>query len=104
MIELTQTNSSLRWAFRVRQFVPQEGDSLERTWLSKQTGDRRYHPVTPYGFLSMKEAAKSFSKSLDNDMDMIIDEIVGVEKTWLAETYRMAHKHSKEAEVSLLRL
>ncbi|KAK7422988.1 hypothetical protein QQX98_001278 [Neonectria punicea] len=98
MIELTQANSSLRWAFRVRQFVPQEGDSLERTWLSKQTGVRKYHPVTPYGLLSMKEAAKSFSKSLDNDMDTIIDEIAGVEKTWLAETYRMAHKHSKEAE------
>ena len=35
-------------------------------------------------------------------MDMIIDEIAGVEKTWLAETYRMAHKHSKESEVSIL--
>jgi len=50
----------------------------------------------------MEEAGNCFSRSLENDMDMIIDEIVDVEKTWLAETYRMAYKHSKESKVSIL--
>jgi hypothetical protein len=81
IIELTQGNSSIRWNFRVRRFIPQDGDSLERTWLSKRTGTRQYHPVTPYALVSMKETGEYLSRSLEKDIDIIIGEFVGKEST-----------------------
>lgn len=98
---MTQDNSLLRWKFQVREFVPQPGDSLERTWLSRRTGSRQYHPVTPYGLLSMKDTAGYLWKFLEKDLHIVVTEFVGKEGTWLAETYKMAQKHSREAEVSL---
>lgn len=102
MIELTQGHSSLRWKFRVREFVPRDGDALQRTWLSKQTGNRYYHPVTPYALVSMKETGQYLWSSLQQNIEVVVAEFVDRESTWLAETYKMAHRHSKEAEASTL--
>jgi hypothetical protein len=83
-IVLTQDVGSTKLHLRVRKLVPQDGDSMQRTWLSKTSGIRRYHPVAPYAIESMTETVKYMMDSIDEEMDDVIQEYVHEDNGLLA--------------------
>ncbi|KAK0624855.1 hypothetical protein B0T17DRAFT_254801 [Bombardia bombarda] len=97
-IMLTQDVGSVVWTIRVRRLVPQDGDSMSRSWLSRSSGARLYHPVAPYGVENMAETGRYLMRRIDEEIDDAINTYVQEEDVLLADTYKMARKYSVEVQ------
>jgi hypothetical protein len=97
---LTQDVGSARDVLRVRRFVPQRGDSLERTWLSKSSGVRLKSPCAPFAIENMAETAQEIRSELKGNIEDFIAQYVDKAEPILKETYLMAYDLMQNARVS----
>jgi hypothetical protein len=97
-ITITQGVAGNSYDIQVRQFVPQDGDALERRW--KTDGVEQSFPCAPYGIANMKETGKMLAGYADRTIKSSIEFYVSKQEPLLYRTYSMAYSHSQSAEVS----
>jgi hypothetical protein len=96
-ITLTQDVGVASYSLQVRKFIPQPGDSLERTW-NTAVGVKA-HPCAPYALANMRETSKLFVNFVDTHIKTFIDHYISKQDPLLFTTYQMAFKHSRLSAV-----
>ena len=73
-----------------REFIPVEGDSLQRTW--KKNGVTQYYPRAPYAIANMKETGNEIKRFVADNIASSIKHFIDVKNDELLQsTYAMAH-------------
>lgn len=105
-ISLTQDVGGLSYQIQVCEFIPMDGDSLERKWVTN--GVRKAHPCAPYAIVNMKQAGEMMIEFVDSAIEPSIQHYINGSDRLLNDTYAMALKHSivakRDSERELLRL
>jgi hypothetical protein len=96
-IKLTQRFGNTSYELQVRQFVPEEGDSLERRW--KSNGIQKSHFCAPYAIHKMEEAARTLKQFVDRNVIANVKHYINDNDGLLYPVYAMALKYSTQAEV-----
>lgn len=95
---LTPTSVELR----VRQFIPQEGDRLERSWVHE--GSHRSAPIPPYAIIDLTEAQQAYSqyikKAVSGMFTDVLNAVVGEQRGPLWRTYHMAWRLAQRPETA----
>ena len=99
-IRITQDVADNYYDLQVRQFVPQRGDALERTW--KTDGIEQSFECAPYGIANMKRAGKTLLEYADRTLESSIDFYIDKKEPLLFRTYCMVYRQSQSAEVSII--
>ncbi|KAJ0118771.1 hypothetical protein J7T55_013025 [Diaporthe amygdali] len=101
IINTTQDIGRAFDTYKVRKVVPAEGDSMTRQWLSKATGERMHHPVTPYAIENMAEAARGILRNCDDHITDMIEHYTKSSDRLIRDTFKMAQKHSVDDNVDV---
>ncbi|KAH8891757.1 hypothetical protein GQ53DRAFT_647975 [Thozetella sp. PMI_491] len=96
-ISCTQDVMGTKFELKVRKFAPVAGDALARKW--KRDGVERTYDCPPYAIASMKDAAKVMARFVDRTLSSSIFFYVDETDKLLRDTYTMAYRQSKIAEV-----
>ena len=96
-ISITQDVGATSYDVKVREFIPLEGDALARKW--KTDGVEQSFVCAPYGIADMKEAGSTLSKFADQTLGTAISFYIDESDDLLRDTYRMAYRYSRFAEV-----
>ncbi|KAM3480994.1 hypothetical protein MY8738_004685 [Beauveria namnaoensis] len=91
---------------QVRQFVPMEGDKLDRTW--DYNGEKKSVRIPPFALIDTQKARKAFAKHIDASVDdtlkNVIKTVEGTLGKWMRVTYleafRLAQRSDTPPEVS----
>jgi hypothetical protein len=81
----------------VREFVPVEGDLLEKVW--SKNGEKRTYKIPAYGITNLKKAAERIKEYLDDNVSKFIESSISVEKDLIWYTYWMALQRANNALV-----
>ncbi|SPN96749.1 uncharacterized protein DNG_00269 [Cephalotrichum gorgonifer] len=79
---------------RVRQFVPQDGDKLERSWVVN--GVKKSVAIPPYAIVDLEAARKSYAEHIDRGIVECLTAVVKPNDDLLWKTYRVAWKMSQD--------
>lgn len=106
-VKVTEGYTEYAVELRVRQFVPQEGDSLERSWVSKE-GVRKRVVIPAYAIVNLEEAKGAYSNYISKSLPECCKKILGGKDKLLVATYWAALKATRdpstdEKEKELLR-
>jgi hypothetical protein len=87
-----------------REFIPAEGDSLERTW--KKDGVTQYYPRAPYAIANMRETGDAIARFMASKTGPSIEHFINVKTDKLLQsTYAMAYamvfRPTRFAQVSI---
>lgn len=87
-----------------REFIPVEGDSLERIW--KKRGITQYYPRAPYAIANMKETGDTLARFVANNVGSSIKHYINVTNDKLIQStylmaYAMAFRSAKSTQVSV---
>ena len=75
---------------RCREFIPVEGDSLERIW--KKRGITQKYPRAPYAIANMKETGDAVARFVANNVSSSIEHYISITTDKLLQsTYSMAY-------------
>lgn len=74
---------------RVREFVPQEGDRLQRSWVT-ETGETRCVEIPPYALVDLDKARTAYSEYIKTGLVECCKKILGPREKLLWQTYGMA--------------
>jgi hypothetical protein len=96
-ISCTQDVMGTKFELKVRRFTPVAGDALARKW--KRDGVERTFDCPPYAIASMKEASRVLARFVDRTLSSSIFFYVDETDKLLRDTYMMAYRQSKIAEV-----
>ncbi|PMB65723.1 hypothetical protein BM221_007920 [Beauveria bassiana] len=91
---------------QVRQFVPMEGDKLDRTW--DYNGEKKSVRIPPFALIDTKKARQAFARHIDASVDdtlkNVIKTVEGTLGKWMRVTYleafRLAQRSDTPPEVS----
>jgi hypothetical protein len=91
---------------QVRQFRPQEGDKLKRSWVSKD-GRRHEVDIPPFAIVNLDEARAKFDQYIKKGLFSCCHNLLGSRQGLLSKTYELAMRLSVDpstapAEKSLL--
>ncbi|ORY65861.1 uncharacterized protein BCR38DRAFT_483535 [Pseudomassariella vexata] len=75
---------------RVRQFIPQDGDSLERTWV--YNGTRRSVTIPAYAIVNIEEAKTTYIQHINQGVKECLTKILQSKEKLIAWTYGLALK------------
>jgi len=98
-IHVTQDVAGLTYPFRVREFIPEEGDSLQRIW--KTGGVQMCYPCKNYAIDDMKQTGREMVSFVDGSIASFIDHYIEKSDWLLYQTYLMALKYSNDTEVGI---
>lgn len=73
---------------RVRRFIPQEGDALERSWV--HDGRRRSVLVPPYAIVNLEEAKSTYTDHINEGLRECCRRIVSSKDKLIGGTYGLA--------------
>lgn len=85
--------------FEVRQFVPQKGDKLERSWVHQ--GSRRSVPVPPFALIKLESAKDAYRKHMVATESGAVDKEVGLSYSLLRRTYDFASKLRRDQRLGV---
>jgi hypothetical protein len=88
VIRLSEGYSKRGLELRVRQFVPQEGDKLERTW--DYNGSKRSVSIPPFALVDLEEGRQAYSKYIGDSMADTFPRLLGPQNGLLYKTYLQA--------------
>lgn len=74
--------------FEVREFVPQKGDKLERSWVHQ--GSRRSVPVPPFALTKLESAKEAYRRHMRATESGAVNEVVGRSSSLMRRTYEFA--------------
>jgi len=96
-IVVSPVNVDAPFAFRVREFIPVEGDRLEEQWVTP-TGTRKV-AIPKYAVADMHEAANDMKGYIERNVSNFITVSIGHLDDLLWETYAMAFRQIGSAKV-----
>ncbi|TDZ60799.1 Satratoxin biosynthesis SC3 cluster transcription factor SAT20 [Colletotrichum trifolii] len=83
----------------VRQFIPQKGDKLERSWVTRD-GVKKSVPIPPYAITDLEEAQSAYQEYIKKGVleyfNTIIEGVIGARNSLLYETYSKAWEVSQD--------
>ncbi|KAI0013403.1 hypothetical protein F4779DRAFT_563429 [Xylariaceae sp. FL0662B] len=82
---------------RVRQFVPQDGDALDRTWV--HDGARRVARIPAYAIVNLEEAKGAYSNYIKQGLPECCKKILSRKEKLLLATYAAAIKASRDQSI-----
>ncbi|ATY59143.1 hypothetical protein A9K55_003604 [Cordyceps militaris] len=105
-IRISEGYSASVVELQVRQFVPLEGDKLDRTWDYK--GEKKSVRIPPFALVDTQKARKAFAKHIDASINETLKKItksikgssVSVMQRTYLEAFRLAQRTDIAPEVS----
>ncbi|KAM0511361.1 hypothetical protein ACHAPE_009949 [Trichoderma viride] len=98
-VEISVRYSTERLPLKVRRFVPQEGDKLERTWAYR--GTKKSALIPPYALVDVEAGTSAYTTYIRESMKGIFSTMLGSEEDLLYKTYLLAyHMWQKEERTS----
>jgi hypothetical protein len=89
-IRVTEGYTGKSIELRVRRFQPQDGDRLDRSWVSR--GVKRSVPIPPYAIIDMEAAKSSFDHYIKTGLVGCCRKLLGSKEKLLWKTYDQAMK------------
>lgn len=83
---------------RVRRFVPQPGDKLERTWV--EDGKMRSIRIEPYALIDLDAAKASYETYLRSGLTRMCKALLGPSEKLLWRTYEFAMLRAQRPEIT----
>ena len=102
VIHITQDVGDAWYKLKVKEFVPIEGDALERKWMTN--GKQESFKCAPYAIADMREAGYDLIQFADTHLGTAICHYTDEDDDLLRRTYTMAYRYSRFAEVSAYRV
>jgi len=99
-IFLTQDLCERALKVQVKEFVPLDGDVLEREWADRQTGMKKKRSVPRYAIANMKATSFVIQQYVDKSVELLVKCLLCDSGPLIFQTYLMALKLSGTAEVS----
>ncbi|KAI0409584.1 hypothetical protein F4802DRAFT_614247 [Xylaria palmicola] len=93
-VRVTEGYTETTVELRVRQFVPQEGDSLERSWY--HDGIRKQVTIPAYAIVNLEEAKSAYSSYISRSLPECCKKILLGKDKLLGATYLMALKTARD--------
>jgi hypothetical protein len=93
VIRVSEGYSKQVLELKVRQFVPQEGDKLERTW--DDNGTKRSVMIPPYALMNMDEVKVAYERYIRDSMIDAMPKFIGPPGELISMTYRYAWQMCK---------
>lgn len=93
-VQVTEGYTNHPVELRVRQFVPQEGDSLKRTWVYE--GEKKSVDIPPYAIVNLEEAKVAYDEYLRRGIFECCQGLLGHKEKILLGTYLAAIKHASD--------
>lgn len=87
-INVTEGYSGLSVQLRVRRFEPQDGDKLDRSWISN--GVKKSVTIPPFAIVDMEAARTSFDHYIKQAVIPCCKNLLGPEDGLLSRTYNLA--------------
>ncbi|KAK4205206.1 hypothetical protein QBC40DRAFT_162947 [Triangularia verruculosa] len=101
-IRVTEGYTDMFVELRVREFVPQPGDKLERTWVDKN-GVRQRRSIPPFAIVDLEDAKNSYSRYIKRGLENCCVRLLGPRESLLYKTYFFAiNRVRNEHDASLL--
>ncbi|KAK4231805.1 hypothetical protein QBC38DRAFT_204776 [Podospora fimiseda] len=88
-IEVTEGYTGGSMKLEVRRFKPQEGDKLDRTWVSAR-GEKKKVAVPPYAIVNMDAAATDIKRYLRDYRQACFKALLGSQDNLIYKTYALA--------------
>ncbi|KAI0486064.1 hypothetical protein F4859DRAFT_511064 [Xylaria cf. heliscus] len=93
-VRVTEGYTEQAVELRVRQFVPQDGDSLERSWV--HNGVRKRVIIPAYAIVNLEEAKNAYSSYINRSLPECCKKILLGKDKLLGATYVMALKAARD--------
>ncbi len=93
VIQVAEGYSDNCLRLRVRRFIPQDGDKLERTW--SHDGHQRSVRIPPYALIDIEEGKKAYSKHILESMNQAFSSILDRPGELLHKTYQQTLQFCK---------
>ncbi|KAL5940400.1 hypothetical protein ACKVV1_008069 [Pyricularia oryzae] len=97
-IHVTEGFTGSSVALRVRQFVPQAGDSLERSWVGPDGTKRSVH-IPHFAVVDMDATKAVLDKYIRNGIWEMCKKVIGPSKALIWNTYALALKRANSPAV-----
>lgn len=97
-VKVTEGYTEHAVELRVRQFVPQDGDSLERSWV--YNGVRKWVTIPAYAIVNLDEAKSAYSSYISRSLPECCKRILLGKDKLLGATYVMALKVARDPMVA----
>lgn len=88
VIKVTEGYTGDAVLLKVREFVPQPGDKLARSWVSR--GERKSVPIPPYAIVDLAEAERSYNKYIEKGIVECLKRVLGPREKLVWRTYALA--------------
>jgi uncharacterized protein YecT (DUF1311 family) len=95
-VKVTEEYTRHTVELRVRQFVPQEGDSLERTWV--HDGVRKRVMIPAYAIVNLDEAKGAYSNYINLNLPECCKSVLSGKDKLLMATYGAALRAARDPE------
>ncbi|KAF3344872.1 Putative lysine N-acyltransferase C17G9.06c [Verticillium dahliae VDG2] len=96
-IQISEGLSNSPVELRVKRFIPQQGDKLDRSWCAKD-GIKHSVTIPPYAIVDLDEAQRAYTmyikNCIRNSFVLVLDRVLGAERNLLWGTYYLAWKLS----------
>ncbi|KAI1127716.1 hypothetical protein F5Y10DRAFT_242228 [Nemania abortiva] len=93
-VKVTEGYTEYAVELRVRQFVPQEGDSLERSWVHE--GVKKKVTIPAYAIVDLEEAKGAYSSYISKSLPECCRKILGGKDKLLVATYWTALRAARD--------
>ncbi|KAI1390162.1 uncharacterized protein F4822DRAFT_226236 [Hypoxylon trugodes] len=96
-VKVTEGYTEQPVELRVRQFIPQDGDRLERSWV--HDGNRRRVRIPPYAIVNLEEAKSAYDNYIKLGLPECCKKVLWGKDKLLSMTYAAAIKVSRDSSV-----
>lgn len=93
-VKVTEGYTEQPIELRVRQFIPQEGDRLERSWVHE--GTTRTVNIPPYAIVNLEEAKSTYNDYIKQKLPECCKKVLSSKEKLLFATYVAAIKASRD--------
>ncbi|OTA92067.1 hypothetical protein M434DRAFT_75196 [Hypoxylon sp. CO27-5] len=93
-VKVTEGYTEQAVELRVRQFIPQEGDRLERSWVHE--GTQRRVTIPPYAIVNLEEAKATYTAYIKQGLPECCKKVLSGKDKMILVTYGAAIKASRD--------
>lgn len=98
IIKVSEGYTNRAVELRVRRFIPQDGDKLERSWVVN--GVKKSVAIPPYAIVDLEAARKAYAEHIDRGILECFNAVLKPHHDLLWKTYALAWKMSQDRNAS----
>lgn len=98
LIKVSEGYTSRAVELRVRRFITQDGDKLERSWVAN--GVKKSVAIPPYAIVDLEAARKAYAEHIDRGILECFKAVLKPQHDLLWKTYALAWKMSQDRNAS----